>query len=585
MVNRLVSVGDDNYLAPSVLVGPTNLPTGLTVAAIAGKVAKGELLINVQDYGANGNGATSNNTQIQAAVDAATAQGKALYWPTGTYVKSVNIANFHTVRHTGPGVIKHGTDLFYVEPKLGQSNTLYVSTSGTNSNDGTNSALPMRQVNYAFGTVLPNYGPVLDGVWTVKLAAGTYTDRVVFPTGLDSVNTVTIQGPIVGYPNNPTAKWSEGYNVSAAAIKMVDTKAAVTFSDIEFIGYNGSTASAGITTSGVEGSVTCINTWFTDCYWGFSNQDGDGFWVSGVANRCGFLGDTTTGTARSSRNGNGGAYRGLMHSRHTIGTQNAGDNSLGPKVTNSKSAFFIQELCTGHIDWATIEDCDFGVNLNVASRVNVDGTSFKRNSTDLKLLSNSHAYISANVQFGTGADESGIKVSAMGGSQVTDENRLFTNVLQGNATMMKIADTVFPARTIQATTTTTFYTATLAGNMWRDIPSSTNKVKRVNLRIYGELIGSAGNKQILVRLGSNLVTLLFTSADEGVFEADATVFFNGQTAQFMTIRGSRHLGPAVRLGSGAAANTLTTDTNLTAEASVSDAADSVIINAVDMSWG
>jgi hypothetical protein len=74
MVNRLVSVNDSNTLPDSVLVGDANLPAWAKSTAIAGKLGKGELVVNVRDYGAVGDGATDDSAAFTAAF-AATNKG------------------------------------------------------------------------------------------------------------------------------------------------------------------------------------------------------------------------------------------------------------------------------------------------------------------------------------------------------------------------------------------------------------------------------------------------------------------------------------------------------------------------------
>ncbi|MDF9748614.1 glycosyl hydrolase family 28-related protein [Arthrobacter sp. ES3-54] len=71
MVNRLVSVNDSNTLPASVLVADANLPAGAKLSDIAGKVRKGENVINVRDYGAVGDGVTDDSAAFTAAFAAA----------------------------------------------------------------------------------------------------------------------------------------------------------------------------------------------------------------------------------------------------------------------------------------------------------------------------------------------------------------------------------------------------------------------------------------------------------------------------------------------------------------------------------
>jgi hypothetical protein len=541
--------------------------------------------LSVTDFGAVGDGVFINNTTIQNAINAAITAKRGLYWPDGTYLKTANILNFHTVKHYGPGVVKQGTDLFYVEPNALQPNTLYVATStASDTYDGISRSNALRTTNKAID-ILPNYGAVLNGFWAIQLDAGTYSDRATCPVGLDATGPITIRGPIVNHPNVPTAVYTEGYNIGAVAFDFTDAKAEFVVSNIKFSGYNGTSSSAGIKSSSNEGNFYLINCHFVDNFWGATNQSGAMDVKGGIFQRNGFLGDTANNVAMASRNGNGGGYRGLMGSKHSIGTQDSGDLLKGPFFYGNRSGIFAQETCTGHVDWCVFEDNDFGVNINVNSRANVDGSSFKRNNIALRAIGNSHIYVTTNNVFGTGVDENPIPISLAQGSQMTDDNRLFTNVAQSYNTVMRVADTVFPNLTVTAQTATVIYTATLGGLLWRDAINSVHERKRINVKIYGELIGTLGTKAITIRLGSSTVSATFTSAEVGIFEAEATVFFTDSAKQFVTLRAIRHLGTNVRTASAQMTNAMTSNTNLTVESTIGTAGDSVRIDAIDMSWG
>lgn len=545
---------------------------------------KGDPGASVKNYGAVGDGVADDGPAIQAAVNAAIAANRGLYWPSGTYLKYVNITGFHTVKHTGTGVIKHGSDLFYVAPTGTQSNTLYVGTStASDTFDGINRSCALRTTNKAID-ILPNYGPVLGGNWTLLLDAGTYADRVTCPAGLDSVAPITITGPVVNHPNVPTAVYTEGYNVGAVAFDFTDAKAAFIVSNIKFSGYNGTTSSAGIKSSSNEGTVNLVNCHFTDNFWGATNQSGAMDIKGGIFTRNGFLGDTANTVPLASRNGNGGGYRGLMGSKHSIGLQDAGTLTNGPFFYGNRSGVFAQETCTGHSDYCTYEDNDFGLNINVNSRVNATGSSFKRNNIDIRAIGNSHIFIQDTV-FGAGADESKIKISLAQGSQMTDANNLFTDISQSYNTVMRVMDTVFPAQSISSTSPTAFYTATLGGLLWRDAINSIHERKRVVVKIYGELLGTSGTTTLTIRLGSGTANATFSASETGIFEAESTLFFTDTAKQFVTLRAARHLGTGGRYASTQMTNALTSATTLTAEAFVAVGTDSIRIDAVDMSWG
>lgn len=161
-------------------------------------------VVSAKDFGAKGDGSTDDTAAVSAAIAECASSGRMLYWPAGSYLTSSSIPNLHTVRHQGPGAIRRGSDTFYPDPPAARSNTLYVSPSGVDANDGLSASQPFATVQAAFDT-LKNYGPVLNGTWAVQLAAGTYNASANL-IGLRSKNNIVIRGPSVGgHPNVPTA--------------------------------------------------------------------------------------------------------------------------------------------------------------------------------------------------------------------------------------------------------------------------------------------------------------------------------------------------------------------------------------------
>lgn len=161
-------------------------------------------IVSVKDFGAAGDGIADDTAAITAAVARVLLINGMLLWPDGTYLTSSSIPSLHSVRHIGPGTIKRGSDLFHVDISNGQSNTLYVATTGSAGDDGLSASQPISTMQIVFDA-LKNYGPVLFGSWTIKLAAGTYNAAAQL-VGLRSSNSIVVRGPSVGgSPNVPTA--------------------------------------------------------------------------------------------------------------------------------------------------------------------------------------------------------------------------------------------------------------------------------------------------------------------------------------------------------------------------------------------
>ncbi len=537
---------------------------------------------NPKNYGAVGNNSTVDQTAIVACLADALANNGTVYWPNGTYVSNANLVNLHKVKHAGSGAIRRGTDTFYPGGSIGQLNTIYVNanTGYSDTFDGITAANAFRTLTAALD-VLDNQGPIIAADWTFKLAAGTYAERAIISGGTVARGIITIEGPVVNHPNVPTAVFTQGHNNGAVGIRIHETSCDVVVSNIKFIGYNGTTSSAGIGWATNTGQLFAINCHFDECYWGVSSQTSKHDVKGGIYYRCGFLGNTATGTAPGSRSGTGAGIRSLMQSRHSIGLQNAGNLTAGPFFYECQNAIFIQESSTGHVDFATIEDSNTaGVACNVNSRANIDGTSFKRNGRDVRGTGNSHFYVSANTQFGTGVDESDIKYSLMSGSTMTDDNRLFeTGVAYGSD--LKILKTEYPNQTISGASQN-FHQTTLKGMVWRDIPNTTNLPKRVFVKVSGIISGTAGTKNIILKLGARSVSTTLPATATGAFEYTGTIYMRDFGLQYFTAKWETGTEKIMHLFSGT--ESLVSDTALDITAATANIGDSLTVYVVELGW-
>jgi len=121
-----------------------------------------------------GDGTTDDTAAIQAAVDHAVSAGAELYWAAGDYLTTANLTSLHTIKHAGVGVIKRGSDSFYISPSDSETNIFYVAESGTTGNDGITSSEPTTVANVV--AIFKTYDTqTSNGVWRIQFASGTYT--------------------------------------------------------------------------------------------------------------------------------------------------------------------------------------------------------------------------------------------------------------------------------------------------------------------------------------------------------------------------------------------------------------------------
>lgn len=302
-------------------------------------------------YSAVGDGTTSDQTALAAAVAAAYAAGAALYWPAGTYVSTATIPNFHDVKHFGPGVVKRGSDLFYITPRESASHTnkLYVATTGNDANDGLSSTEPMLTLSQA-GTVLSKWADGgLTGLWRVELAAGTYTAGVALSSLTTMDYPVEFRGPTAGHPNVPTAIIDMAGTPTGTAFS-VSVGGWYIFRDIKVI--NATSGYGWRNTRAYLDLINChsANTKFPIVYQhnAFVNVSGglyDGNSIAGSSGAEGYYG-----------------------SSHNFGTTSGSATAAdGPLFSNFDRGLYLGEGTFGHLDLTRIHDCDVGVFFQRAS--------------------------------------------------------------------------------------------------------------------------------------------------------------------------------------------------------------------------
>lgn len=407
---------------------------------------------------------------VAQAVDRAFTQGADLFWPNGTWTAASTVPNFHNVRHTGPGALSTGSTTFYPGIKSGQINTIYVSTTGNDANDGLASGARAFRTLQAALNALGLYGPVLEGKWFVQIAAGTYTgEDVEFPAGLTSKKMVSIYGPDVGgHPNVPTAIFngsgagSNGTGIALFADARVEAK------DIKFINYGASAISV------YKGYLSTRNIHADNTDYGITAFEAQ-FYCSG-----GIINVPTGGYS---------GIRSMFHTLHNVGVYYDEENGFGitgdPVIingaTNATRGFFAQEHATGHIA-VTVNNCNKGVEVVSCSRVHLERSTITNCPTGVEI-------------------EHGCEVF---------DNPTLTNTFSGNARnwffaggVEKVAYINAPieCRVAQDLTTRNLTGTTVEtkiGNTLYTIPGSQfdNNLSSIRVRVTGTFTGTAGDKQL-----------------------------------------------------------------------------------------
>ncbi len=353
----------------------TLLTTGAQTAPLLDvKVDRGDLTLSVADY------PTPND-----AVAAALAEGALLYWPPGRWITNSSIPGLHQARNHGPGSLSRGTTVFYPAPTGGQTNTIYVSPTGTDAEDGITSGRPLQTLQAAFD-VLANYGPNLDGVWQINLAAGTYPATEPSTLSTPSRSQVIVQGPAKGHPNVPTAiidgadgaPYSHGVTVTGAGVTAF-------FRDILFQNFTAGT-----------GDTTRI---------GLNIQGGANAQTSNVhAKNCSWTG------LYAFNAGNVRFFGGIFENNRSAIVLNASHGTVGRSAepviirSSTESGIYWSRGSQGHLDYATVEDNVTGLSIDQNSRCHAASCTFKRNGTGVKIAS-SGSYTGSSNAFSTGTTD------------------------------------------------------------------------------------------------------------------------------------------------------------------------------------
>ena len=508
--------------------------------------------IDVKQYGAKGDGSAEGSAAIEQAVARAYSVGTALYWQEGDYTSLATIPNLHKVRHTGTGVIVRGAGRFTLDPEPSDTNYLYVSTTGADTNDGLSASEPLLDYGMSYG-ILENYGPVLGGGWIIRLAAGTYpTTAFAAPLLVQSARNLQWEGPDVGgTPNVPTAI-IDGLGVSAIAFYF-NNGIQANFVDIKIINFphpfsGGILADkfSNIYTQNIHGSGNGTTLYIT------GNSD---YLIQG-----GVLEDLVAGIQ-------------IGPSCH--GDVKSATDSLagGVLIDGSQYGVTMAELSTGHVDYATIQNCTAaGIIVYNNARCNAAYSDLKRNLVGIEWNSGG-IVLDSTVEFNTSTVDGNTTDRIINGSQLPQ-------VYGSNwKPAMRLAwDINQYSHTGDTTKTVLASPVTIPANTFIE-ENRTYKVK-----ISGTKTGTAGIYTVGVAFsGATVVSNAGPAGTAaGVFLADFTITAAGATSQRSWANFTQSgVAPQVRtfLGSAAAVDT---DKTLDIEVTLGNAGDTIYITGIEV---
>jgi hypothetical protein len=364
----------------SALVGFLQAGTGASARTVQAKLRD---VVSVKDF-----------SSVQDAITHCIASGSRLFWPEVVSVPA-NVGNFHSVKHYGPGGVQRGGNVFYVQPSRSRTNTLYVSPSGSSSNDGLSTSEPMTPQTAC--NALREYGPTLDGTWKISLAAGSYPRQtLILPSNLDTRNAIEIYGPPTGdFRTEPTAIFDgQAQNGTCAggtgvkSVKLKDIKVKDWY--VTAPAFNAG-AFNGVGIDFFDSILTTENVHIENCDAGFYMKNGTKYFTKG---------------GRIS--GCGCGIQELFSVTRDFKV--AGSTTNRTTIQSCEFGIKAKELSTGHLDYVEFLDNTYGVHFSRGCTANLTNSIFKRNTVGVYAMAGS-SIVDYSVTWGSGADANGVKFS------------------------------------------------------------------------------------------------------------------------------------------------------------------------------
>lgn len=586
---------------------------------------------SINNYpGIDPSGGTDCTAAVQAAFAYAFANGLQMLCP-GTYKISDTIPNFHGVDKIGLGKFINGANTFWVTILSSQTNNLYVDPAGNDANDGLTAAKPMKTLQQAVNMLL-FYGPVLNGIWSLNLAAGTYTNGVTFPAGMYSQNYIQVNGPTGALPFAPTAIVDGTTAVTTFAFNM-NGNANVLFNNVWVknfaLGGNGYGWIAQEFTQ-----IQLVNCFCNNVDNPVKNQQGrtyitgGGYWdgqvgmtmISGETHSIGYgatiRGSVTVATTAASGTGTVAtitfpaqatapvvgslfrvrgvtptAYNGVFvvtasttttvsYASTATGAQtvagvcgyNFGTTGVGPLIANmSIQGCLFQENATGHLDYTCVDGCGVPVEIVSSSRANANFSSITgATAVGVRYRSGSN-WVNQSCELVSNA------VDEVAGVGCLELNRA------GGWTGEAIQPVDISFQTLTGTTAATTlktYATAIQTN------SFNSSLKRFRMVIYGELTGTAGTKNVTVNFnGSPAFGFTIPAAATGSYVIEAVVIAQSASAQSYRATCGASVAISPQTGSRSIAMVTGSPIVATVVGQLGNAADTISLRGVDQISG
>lgn len=433
--------------------------------------------------------------------------------------------------------------------------TFYCSTSGSSSvNLGTltnPSDKPSTIINY-----IQSLGVTIREDVKIVLLDGVYSDSVLILGDTLTEGVLTIEGSDVGgSPNTPVAIFDGGGSLQDAIT--ISRQNRVKLNNIKIQNY---------LSDGVRGEFSVIdkiNIHVDNCSKGFYYTNRVSYSLQGgVLSNCEW-----------------GIQELFNIVRNTKTVNNVAD---GLHITSCTRGVHAKELCTGHLDFTTITDCDMGVVLSRSSTANGSDCVIKRNRVGVYLMNNS-SFVPLRVDWGmNGVDEN------TEANWIFSENSGFTVEGTGEITAPPINENVLGMKDKQSG----YFlgTSSHTGDTLETKLCSVGKHKAgglvregqyLKVVVSGQKSGNAGAASLRLELGNINYVNVNIPADASRFEIVFEIVSTGMGSQkcFASAKyfGSSQQADAFNVSRSNNLNNLTADMDVNVKTALSDASDTMIV--------
>lgn len=355
--------------------------------------------------------------------------------------------------------------------------TLYVSTTGNDSNDGLTVGTPFATLQKAFNVLSENSHRMNKGTWKIQLAAGTYNEQASLSSGLKSKNRIQIIGAVDGL-NVPTVIFDGGSGLKNYGMQFSDY-AFVSVKDVKFQNFTG------YSQQGLLCQHFCnlylINVHALNC--GFAGVNAN------VLCRLYMQGGVIDGCRIGIR-----AYAGSVV---TVGYNSYGVIENGTIIINcTEAGVKLYNQCSGHVDYSTIEGNNVGIQSLNQSRVHALGNDIKNNTVGVRASICSTWFNDDNIFTTNTTDFENYSFSME-----------FSDELKKSTVISKISVDTIPL-TGKLVETNLINNYTILANTF------IKKGQKYRIKACGTLLG-AGTKTIYIRFGGGLIGG-FTSLSDSI---------------------------------------------------------------------